>query len=62
MNRDDINDDDLDDQGDTYELPKEPSLQSRPPDVVSRRRIEELKELRRIREELEDDELIVDFN
>lgn len=62
MNRDDINDDDLDDHAGDYELPKEPSRQSRPADVVSRRRIEELKELRRIREELEDDELIVDFN
>ena len=62
MNRDDINDDDFDDQGDDYELPKESPTQSCAKVVDSRRRIEELKELRRIRKELEDNELIVDFN
>ena len=62
MNSDDIGDDEFSLQNDENEYPPEISPPIRKSELDSRRRIEELQELRRLRELLEDDDFVLDLN
>ena len=62
MNREESRDPDADDQEDVFEWPSKSKDEALRKVLQSRRRIEDLKELRRLREELGDDEFIFDLN
>lgn len=62
MTRHHIRDDDMDAREDSYEWPPEQASHSRARLLASRRRIEDLKELRRMREEFGDEDFLVDLN
>jgi len=61
MADDDILNDDVDDAEDGYDWPTESVPRTRARMLESRRRIEDLKELRRMRELLDDDEFMLDY-
>ena len=59
---DDIDSDDSEPDDDKFEFQPEPEVRTRESILASRRRIEDLQELRRMRELLQDDEFVLDFN
>jgi hypothetical protein len=61
MADDDILNDDVDETDDGYDWSSESVPRTRARMLESRRRIEDLKELRRMRELLDDDEFVLDF-
>ena len=62
MSAHDIDDNDLELEDGKYEFRPDPAVRTRESALASRRRIEDLQELRRMRMLLQDDDFDLDFN
>tara|TARA_R110002073_G_scaffold102470_1_gene232632 strand:+ start:234 stop:470 length:237 start_codon:yes stop_codon:yes gene_type:complete len=62
MSDEDVDDTDWDDNDEEYESVVEPRQVTRASTLASRRRLEDLQELKRMRELLGDDDFVLDFS